>query len=239
MSGGLGRGRLRRGLGSGGRGDSCKPVLGALAVQGVHPGRLERHRGVLEACELVHQHGPLRLRLRHRLCPGSVCAFGINLAVFGRLGGVVGGTVGIFRGGGQRLGGRGGVLGCLEGPAAICRDGFKSGGLLQGIAVAADKSAQCGIEPAVAVQIPGELPHLFAGLCLFRFGGRGLRRRERGGIPADLEGDQRITVRIVGLHGRREAGLLGCGGVRQDPVDPGDLVRRRAFTGLGRSDLFG
>ena len=214
-----------------------QPVLLALPVQGIHAGRFQGNGGVLEGRELVHQHGPLRPGLGHGLTLGVAGTFGVELAGLRRPRGLVGGPVGVCGGGRQRLGGDRRGLGRLEGPGAAGSHGLQGGGLLQGVAGAADKGAQRGIQPAVAVEIAGELADLLAGLLLLLAGCRGPGGGNRGGVAPELQFHERFAVGVVGLQGGREAGFLRRGGVRQEPVDRGDLRRRRAFTGLGGGNL--
>ena len=56
--------------------------------------------------------------------------------------------------------------------------------------------------------------------------------------PTALQLHQGLAVGVVCLHGQGESSLLGGCGVRQEPFDGGDLIRRRAFTGFCRRNVF-
>ncbi len=221
----------------GGSGQCRQPVLLALPVQGIHALRFQGNGGVLEVRELVHQHGPLCPGLGHGLTLGVAGTLGVELAGLRSPRGLVGGPVGVCGGSRQRLGGDGCGLCRLEGPRAAGGHGLKGGGLLQGVAGPGDKAAQGRIQSAAAVEIAGELADLLARLLLLLAGCRGPGGGNRGGVTPELQFHKRFAVGVIGLQGGCEAGILRGGGVRQEPVDRGDLRRRRGFTGLGRGNL--
>ncbi|WP_307869373.1 hypothetical protein [Arthrobacter pascens] len=164
---------------------------------------------------------------------------GRGLERFGGLGGIVGCPPGVCSGCGQglRRGGRG--LGRFEGAAAAGREGLQGGCLLQDITVAGHEAAERRVQPAAAVQVPGQLADLLAALLLLFVRGAGSGGRGVGGVSPDPEFHQGIAVGVVRFQAPREGARLGGGCLRQEALDVGDLGRRRTFTGFGRGDVVG
>ena len=225
--------------GLGRRGGQCRePSLLALAVEGVHPGRFQRRGGVPQACQLVHQraaaalwHRPRpgagrRWRGRRRPCGSAAVAAASSAA---------------------RLASAAASVRDCAAAAAFSADSkararpavtaSQRGGILQGPPGAADKAAEGRVQPAVAVQVTGQLAELLAGLGLFCLGRGSPGGRHSRGVAACGQLHEGLAVRVVCLQGCGEAGFLGGRRVGQEAVDPGDLCRRRAFTGLCGGDL--
>ena len=225
------------GAAAGRRRQRRQPLLLALTVQGVHPGRFQRRGGVLQRCQLVYQRAALCFGIGHGLALGRGGTVGVSLAGFRRRGGLVGGAVGVRRGFRQRLCGGGCGFRGLERPRASGRHSFQGRGIFERLTGAADEAAEGRIQAAVAVEVAGQLAELLAGLGLFRLGGGSPGGRDGRCLTAGGQLHEGLAVRVVRLQRRGEAGFLGGRGIGQEPVDPGDLCRRRAFTGLGSGDL--
>jgi hypothetical protein len=210
-----------------------------LPVKFVHPGGLQGDSGVSQLGELVHQNGPLGSCLGY--CPylGGVSSFGLGLAGFGCFGGVVGGLLGVRRGGGKRLRRSGGSFRGFEGPATAGRNGLQRCGLLEPFAVAADECRERRVQAPVAVEVASQLAHLFAGFVLCLHGHLGPCGGDFRRASPRLQLHQRLAVGVICLQRQCEGDVLGAGGLRQKPFDRGDLVRRRAFIGLRRRDVLG
>jgi hypothetical protein len=219
------------------RGNGHEPGLFALPVEFIHPRRFQRNGGVPQLRQLVHQDSPLGLGRGDGLDLRCIGLCSLCLAGFGRLCCLIGGPVGVFGRCRQRLRCGGCCLRGIEGPAAAGRNGLQRRGLLQGFTIPGDERRQRRVQAAVAVQVAGELTHLFPGsvLCLQR--GLGPGRGHVRGAPAVLEFYEGFAVGVVCLHCQGERGLLGAGSVRQDAFDGGDLVRRRSFIGLRSRDV--